>query len=170
MIILQKKHLEEVSRIRSVISYLAVLLRYCWYLLSLSTLFMFFFLRYWLLKQSFCSRCQLKLRVLANKPLVWPLMVLEEFLKLNALRWILLQKVTPSSTSLVQLFFQTSTMLKFLLLSMFQMVIWLQAQLLLSQLLLVLQLFLLHLNLGSFCLSHPKCCFLLLKMIGSAPF
>uniref|UniRef100_A0A2K2AR17 Uncharacterized protein n=1 Tax=Populus trichocarpa TaxID=3694 RepID=A0A2K2AR17_POPTR len=69
-------------------------------------------------------------------------MVLEVFLKLNALIWSLLQKVTPSSTSLVQLFFQTSTMLKFLLLSMFQMVIWLQAQLLLSQQLLVLQLFL----------------------------
>jgi hypothetical protein len=131
---------------------------------------MFFFLRYWLLKQSFCSRYQLKLRVLANKPLIRPLMVLEEFLKLNALRWSLLQKVTPSNTSLVQLFFQTSTLLKFLLLSMFQMVIWIQEQLLLSQLLLVFQLFLLHLNFGAFCLSHPECCFLLLKMTGSAPF
>ncbi|XP_034890261.1 uncharacterized protein [Populus alba] len=66
-----KETLEEVSRIRSIISYLAVLL----------------------------SRYQLKLRVLANKPTSWPLMVLEEFLKLNALRWSLLQKVTPSSTS-----------------------------------------------------------------------
>ena len=34
---------EEVSRIRSIISYLAVLLRYCGYHLSLSTLIMFFF-------------------------------------------------------------------------------------------------------------------------------
>ncbi|KAL9355221.1 hypothetical protein Peur_053191 [Populus x canadensis] len=85
-IILQKKHLEEVSMIRSIISYLAVIL----------------------------SRYQLKLKVLANKPIIWPLMVLEVFLKFNALRWSLLQKATPSSTSLVQLFFQTSTLLKFL--------------------------------------------------------
>ncbi|KAJ6926213.1 hypothetical protein NC651_010598 [Populus alba x Populus x berolinensis] len=76
---------EEVSRIRSIISYLAVLL----------------------------SRYQLKLRVLATKPTTWPLMVLEEFLKLNAQICSLLQK----------------------------MVIWVQAQLLLSQLLLVLQFF-----------------------------
>jgi len=53
---------------------------------SFNFVYVFFFLRYWLLKQSFCSCYQLKLKVLANKPIIWPLMVLEVLLKLNALR------------------------------------------------------------------------------------